>query len=133
MDDLDEINRELAELQDALIVTPETDFETRYAIRVRQAELRELAARHHFDRDSERPTEALLAELGGLRVRLDEIRAHRIDMVSQAGGTFSGGSPGVEEGLNRRLSQAQGADKVRARIGRIEGILIDRGVTIPID
>ncbi len=130
--DLDLILRELSEVQDRLIALPEDAFAERYELRCHQDELRDQMASFRVDFDAERSTDDLLAELSGLRSRLTAIEGQRIDMVSQAGG--SGGMTGAmtpEEGLNRKMDEAAGAGEIRSRIGRIKGILIDRGVEIP--
>jgi hypothetical protein len=61
------------------------------------------------------------------------LRKQKIDLVSQAGsggeGTHEMGNLGGVD-LNRRTIQAGGADQIQARIGRIAGILADRGVEI---
>jgi len=130
--DLERSLRELSEVQDRLNALPDDAFAERYELRCRQDELRDQMASFRVDFDAERPTEDLLVELTGLRSRLATIEGQRIDMVSQAGG--SGGVTGAmtpEEGLNRKMDEAAGAGKIRTRIGRIKGILIDRGVEIP--
>lgn len=127
--DLDQALRELSEVQDRLIALPDDAFAQRYELRCRQDEIRSQVASSRVDFDAERSTEDLLSELSGMRSRLTEIEGQRIDMVSQAGG--SGGMTGAmtpEEGLNRRMDEAAGGGEVRARIGRIKGILMDRGV-----
>jgi len=130
--DLDQVLGELSEVQDRLIALPDDAFAERYELRCRQDELRDQMASLRIDFDAERSTENLLSELSGLRSRLATIEGQRIDMVSQAGG--SGGVTGAmtpEEGLNRKMDEAAGAGEIRSRIGRIKGILIDRGVEIP--
>ena len=132
--DLDQVLGELSEVQDRLIALPDDAFAERYELRCRQDELRDQMASLRIDFDVERPTEDLLAELSGLRSRLTAIEGQRIDMVSQAGG--SGGMTGAmtpEEGLNRRMDEAAGGGEIRSRIGRIKGILTDRGAEIPED
>ncbi len=130
--DLDQALRELSEVQDRLNALPTDAFAERYELRCRQDELRDQMASFRVDFDAERSTDDLLAELSGLRSRLTAIEGQRIDMVSQAGG--SGAMTGAmtpEEGLNRKMDEAAGAGEIRARIGRIKGILIDRGVSVP--
>ena len=130
--DLDQVLGELSEVQDRLIALPDDAFAERYELRCRQDELRDQMASLRVDFDVERSTENLLSELSGLRSRLASIEGQRIDMVSQAGG--SGGLTGAmtpEEGLNRKMDEAAGADEIRSRIGRVKGILIDRGVEVP--
>jgi hypothetical protein len=129
---LDLALHELSEVQDRLNALPEDAFAERYELRCRQDELRDQMASFRVDFDAERSTEDLLSELSGLRSRMAVIEDQRIDMVSQAGG--SGGATGAmtpEEGLNRKMDEAAGAGEIRTRIGRIKGILIDRGVEIP--
>lgn len=130
--DLDQVLGELSEVQDRLIALPDDAFAERYELRCRQDELRDQMASLRVDFDVERSTENLLSELSGLRSRLATIEGQRIDMVSQAGG--SGGLTGAmtpEEGLNRKMDEAAGAGEIRSRIGRVKGILIDRGVEVP--
>ena len=130
--DLDRMLRELSEVQDRLIALPDDAFAERYELRCRQDELRDQMASYRVDFDAERSTGDLLSELSGLRARLTEIEKQRIDMVQQAGG--SGGMTGAmtpEEGLNRRMDEAAGGGEIRSRIGRIKGILIDRGADVP--
>ena len=130
--DLEQSLRELSEVQDRLNALPDDAFAERYELRCRQDELRDQMASLRIDFDVERSTENLLSELSGLRSRLATIEGQRIDMVSQAGG--SGGLTGAmtpEEGLNRKMDEAAGADENRSRIGRVKGILIDCGVEVP--
>ena len=130
--DLDQALRELSDVQDRLNALPDDAFAERYELRCRQDELRDQMASFRVDFDAERSTEDLLSELSGLRSRLMAIEDQRIDMVSQAGG--SGAMTGAmtpEEGLNRKMDEAAGAGEIRTRIGRIKGILIDRGVELP--
>ena len=130
--DLDQALRELSELQDRLNALPSDAFAERYELRWRQDELRDQMASFRVDFNAERSTDELLSELSGLRSRLTVIEDQRIDMVSQAGG--SGAMTGAmtpEEGLNRKMDEAAGAGEIRTRIGRIKGILIDRGVELP--
>lgn len=132
--DLDAILHELADVQDRLSALPSDAFAERYELRCRQDELRDQVASLRVDLDVERSTDDLLAELAGQRARLAEIESQRIDVVSQSGGgTYAGaGSDGwgaVE--INRQIENGSGASELRARIGRIKGILIDRGVELP--
>jgi len=130
--DLDQALKELSEVQDRLNALPTDAFAERYELRCRQDELRDQMASFRVDFDAERSIDDLQSELAGLRSRLTTIEGQRIDMVSQAGG--SGAMTGAmtpEEGLNRKMDEAAGAGEIRARIGRIKGILIDRGVEVP--
>jgi len=129
--DLDALLRRLSEVQDQLLALPDDAFAERYELRRRQDELREEASAFAQDAHAGSSTDDLLTELESLRQQRDAIAAQRIDMVSQSGGgSFTGeGTFGYEDRINRPI-MAQ-ADEIVARIGRIKGILIDRGVDIP--
>lgn len=130
--DLDAMLQELSDVQDRLNALPSDAFAERYELRCRQDELRDEMAAFRVDFEAERSTEDLLSELAGQRSRLVKIERQRIDMVSQAGGSGAGvGAFTPEEGLNFKMDEAAGAGEIRARIGRIKGILLDRGVDIP--
>jgi len=126
--DLDQVLRELSDVQDRLIAAPDDAFAERYELRCRQDKLRGQVASLRIDFDADRSTEDLLSELSGLRSRLSTIEGQRIDMVSQAGGS---GAITHEEGLNSKMDEAAGAGEIKSRIGRIKGILTDRGVEAP--
>lgn len=132
--DLDQILRDLSEVQDRLIALPDDAFAERYELRTRQSELREQMASLRVDFDAKRSTEDLLSELAGQRSRLAAIETEKIDIVSQSGGgTLSGaGSDGWGAvGINQQIEAGAGVADIKARIGRIKGILIDRGAEIP--
>lgn len=133
LSELDEVLRQLGEIQDELLALPEDAFARRYELRARQEELRRLAAEARSGRDLETGTDDLLAELAALRRRLAEVERLRIDLVSQSGGGGTGGSHAGADAwgavrINLGIDAAQGRDELVARIGRIKGILIDRGV-----
>jgi hypothetical protein len=128
--DLDAVNRELAEVVDALNNTPSDDFAARHALRTRQDELRELAAGFRVDADEQRSTEDLRIELAARESQINAIYGSGIDMVTQAGGgSGTGGSytSAAEGGINRQVRDASGAGEVQARIARLREILADRG------
>jgi len=132
--DFDRLLRELGEVQDELIALPSDAFAERYELRGRQDELRERIARFRVDLDVDRSTEDLLRELAGQRARLARLEAERIDLVAQSGGGSGSGSGSDGWGavvLNQQIEAAGGAKEIKGRIGRIKGILIDRGVEIP--
>lgn len=131
MSELDELNQELARVQDDLLALPDDAFEARYRLQKRQDELREQAAAYHQDRDARRSSAELIAELAALRGQLEGIYDQQINLVSQAGGGTAAG-PGADGyggvGANQAIFEAQGGNRVRARIDRIRGILSDRGI-----
>jgi hypothetical protein len=132
--DIDELTRALADIQKQLIDLPDDAFEQRYRLRQKQDALRAEAKTHAQDLDRQRTTPDLLSELSGLRSQMKAIEKQRIDLVYQAG---SGGATSSEMGnlggvkINRGIDEAQGLPKIKARIGLIKGILIDRDVEIP--
>ncbi len=131
--DLDRITQALARVQCELIDLAEDAFAERYELLQRRDQLRREATAFRVDFDARRPTEEMLDELSGLRNRLSDLEGRRIDMVKQSGGSAAG--PGAEGwggvSLNQQIDAAGGMPEVKARIGRIKGILIDRGVEIP--
>ncbi len=131
--DLDRITQALARVQGELIDLADDAFAERHELLQRRDQLRREAAAFRVDFDARRPTEEMLDELSGLRSLLSELEGRRIDMVKQSGGCAAG--PGAEGwggvSLNQQIDAAGGMPEVKARIGRIKGILIDRGVEIP--
>jgi hypothetical protein len=127
---LDALNRELAGIQDELLALADDAFAERFALQKRQDELRERAAAFHQDWDSQRSTEELQAELKALRGQLKGIEDQKIDLTMQGGGSGPGGHGSGWGGvsLNQGLLEAQGANRVHARIGVIKGILADREI-----
>ena len=133
---IDEINRDLSEVLDGLLALPPDAFAERYALQERQRALREEAATFAEDHDANRPTAELQKELAALRTNLEALMGERINLALQAGGGGSGGGQGGSYGgrdgilINAAMDEAQGTNRVRARIGRLEGILLDRGEPI---
>ena len=127
--DLDAVARELANVQDALLALPDDAFAERFELLKRRDALRARAGAFAGEWDASRPTADLRAELAALRARRDSIERQRIDMVSQSGGGGQGSGADGWGGvvLNQKISQAHGLGDIEGRIGRIVGILIDRG------
>ena len=134
MSDLERITKELAEVDDAIWRLPDDAFAERYALLKKRDALRDEAARLPHDWDAQRPTEELVKELKAQQHHLDAIVDEQIDLVSDAGGGGMGGSGGGKDsstfGLNQKIADANNAAAIRERIGRIKGILIDRGVDV---
>lgn len=132
MSDLDRITRRLAAIQDELSKLPDDAFAARMDLRAEQDQLRAYARAYREGIDESRDTDELLAELQQLRRRLAEIDAMKIDMVKQSGSTGPAGADGwggVQ--LNQQIDAAQGTEELRKRLGRIKGVLTDRGVDVP--
>ncbi len=130
--DLDRMTQPLARVQGELIDLADDAFAERHELLQRRDQLPREAATFCVDFDARRPTEDMLDELSGPRNRLSELEGRRIDMVEQSGGSAAG--PGAEGWggvtLNQQIEAAGGIPGIKARIGRIKGILIDR-VEIP--
>lgn len=126
--------RQLSEVQDQLNALPDDAFALRSELRTRQSELREQARSFAYARDEDKFDEDLLEELRALRDRMKVIERQRIDLVGQAGGGSMSGEMGNLGGvkLNRSMDEAAGLPQIKARIGEIKGVLIDRGVDIPV-
>jgi len=128
-----EFINQLAVVQDALLALPDDAFAEKYELKMQQDELREQAAQFAVDQDEGRSDAELLSELSGLRSQLAQLEKQKINLVSQAGGgpgeSTMGNLGGA--GLNAGMMEASGANRIKARIGVIKGILTNRGVEIP--
>lgn len=135
MDEVEDLTRQLADIQKQLLDLPDDAFNERFELRKRQDELRARARGGDNPLDRNRSAEDLLSELKALRSQMKEIEKQRIDLVGQAG---SGGPGSGEMGnlggvkINKGIDDALGMPRIRARIGVIKGILNDRGVEIPV-
>jgi hypothetical protein len=129
-----DIARQLSEVLDELIALPDDAFAQRWELRKRQEELREQARAFAYAPDEDKFDDELLDELRALRDRMKVIERQRINLVSQAGGGSMSGEMGNLGGvkLNKSMDDASGLPKIKARIGAIKGVLIDRGVDIPV-
>jgi hypothetical protein len=134
MDQLSELTRELADLDEQIWALPDDAFAEKHELLKKRDVLRERAAEHAVDADKERSAAELLSELSGLRSQLGQIEGQKIDLVTQAGG----GAPGMGNmtnlggvSLNAQMMEASGAGRIQARIGVIKGVLTDRGVDVP--
>jgi len=134
MSDPTDLNRKLADVQDRLIALPDDAFEQRWNLRKEQQDLREQARAFAYAVDEDKFDDELLSELRSLRERMKAIEHQRIDLVGQAGGGSMSGEMGNLGGvkLNRSIDDAMGLPKIKARIGVIKGVLMDRGVDIPV-
>jgi hypothetical protein len=134
MSDVDDLIKELGEIQKQLAELPEDANAERFELRKRQDELRAEAREHAGDLDKDRPTSEMLYELDALRAQMKAVEGQRIDLVQQAG---SGGAATGEMGnlggvkINKGIDDAMGLPGIKARIGRLKGILRDRGFDIP--
>ncbi len=130
--ELSNLVRRLAEIQDELLALPNDEFAKRHELLQERDALRQEAAAHAGELDAGRSDEELLAELGSLRSQLKQLSRQKINLVSQAGESGSGemGNVGAFD-INARMMKAGGAEQIRARIGRITGLLTERGIDVP--
>lgn len=129
---VDSLIRELGEVQDRLIALPDDAFAERFELLKLQDQLREQAALHTAGVDNERPTEDLLAELASLRQRRDALESEHVNVMLQASNIDAAGFSGNADAaqINRQMDSARGLPQIVSRIGRIKGILTDRGVAV---
>ena len=134
MDDqpsLDELNRRLARIQDRLLELGPEDHAQRYELKVEQDRLRRHARRYATERDVDRSSDDLRAELAAREKELETIRRKMVNAAAQAGG--GGGGAGSFEGpldafkINNALKSGSDADTLIQRIARLETILKERG------
>jgi hypothetical protein len=127
-----DIIRQLSAIQDELNALPDDAFAERWELRSRQDELREKAREFSYAMYEDKFDDELLEELRALRDQMKAIEKQRIDLVVQAG---SGGMSNMGNlggvAINKGIDDAQGLPQIKAKIGRIKGILEDRDVTIP--
>ncbi|MCH7583106.1 MAG: hypothetical protein IIC72_10785 [Acidobacteria bacterium] len=110
-----------------LELAPE-DFDEQYKLHVERDRLRKMTRQYAEDRDANRSSEDLSAELEARKSALDAIRKRMISSAAQAGGgtgAFEGPGDGLK--INRAMISATGADKLMQRIARLETILKERG------
>lgn len=128
---LDELNRRLARIQDRLLELGPGDHAQRYRLKVEQDRLRGQARRFARDRDVDRSTEDLKAELEAREKALEEVRRKMMNAAAQAGG--GGAGAGSFEGpldafkINNALISGSNAEALMQRIARLETILGERG------
>lgn len=107
------------------------DFAARYELKMEQDRLRKLGRRYASDRDLQRASADLMAELRALDTALEKIRARLMNVAAQAGG--GGAGAGSFEGpldafkINNALLSGSNAETLIHRIARLETILKDRG------
>lgn len=132
MTDIEHLTRELADLHDRLAELGADDFAERHRLLQRQDAVRAELRSTGKDADLERSDEALLSELAARRAQLAELERQQINMTSQSiagaqGITFSASERRIADGLTASL----GIPEIQARIGRLKGVLEQRGVEIP--
>lgn len=125
MSTLDQLLSELASTQDALIATPDDDFGRRQHLRSEQHRLRALIREQRKSGPEPGDAESIRSEISRLEARVEEIRAQRIDVVSQTGGgSESAGWEGLGAmQLNSGIERASGLAELQKRIAELELLL----------
>ncbi len=130
MERLQEINKRLGEIQDELLALSDDDFARRNALAMERDRLRDEAATFVVDRDKDRPSSELIAELKAKRSQLGSIARKYVAGAKQTDGSFAGtGSGGAAGtiGINKAIDDSTGRAAVELRIAQLETILKERG------
>lgn len=126
----EEITRRLAEIDEELWSLDAGDFETKYELQKERDRLRAIV-RSEADRDADRSTEDLLAELAARRKALTQIQKSMVNSAGMSGGggaetgSYAGPADGVR--LNTGIVAATGAQELFQRISKLETMLTKRG------
>lgn len=126
----EQITRRLAEIDEELWSLDAGDFKTKYELQSERDRLRAIV-RSEVDRDADRSTEDLLAELEARRKTLTQIQKSMVNSAGMSGGggagagSFEGPADGVR--LNTEIVAGTGAKELFQRISRLETILTQRG------
>ena len=128
MSDIDLLWRELNHVREQLAST--TDPNAVADLTRRRDDLRERARLAALEAQ---PTDALKAELASLIERWTGIQRMRIDLVQQSGGGAEHGIDNARDAMaiNRGIDEAQGRDRIEARIAAIRRILEERAPEPP--
>ena len=125
---LDDITRDLAAVQDALIAADDSDNVAMGELRLRQSVLREEARGYSDDLVDTRPTAHIRSELRARQDQRDKLAKHRIDLIKQSS-SGSGTAPDAipEATLNRKLMSAHDVAGIESRIAHLNQLLEKRG------
>lgn len=118
MSRIDDVLRQIYDLEQQIAELPDDDFVTRIELRDQVLELRSEVGKLRVGADAESPTDHLLAQLTELRRQRKQLRKQRIDVVKQ----------GVETRIYPEVEAGLGISDVEGQIKRIEEILVARGV-----
>ncbi len=130
-----DLTRQLAAIQEQLLALDEDAFAERWDLRRKQDGLRKEAKRFAYAMYEDVFDDELLTQLFSLRARMKAIENQRIDLVSQSGSAGAGMSDLRSHNalkMNMTMDAAAGLPQIKERIGAIKGVLIDRGVYIPV-
>lgn len=128
---LEELNQQLASVQDQLLGLDPSDFAEKHRLKTEQDHLRRVAGKFRQERDLKRSDKDLLAELRSREASLDEFRKK---MPEPAQAVSAGSDAGAWNGpadfmkLNEAMRPSSGIGAQMLRISQLLGILKDRGV-----
>ncbi|KAA3638479.1 MAG: hypothetical protein DWP92_06035 [Armatimonadetes bacterium] len=129
---LEEINRDLGSVLDAMIALDDDDFAKRYELLKRQDELRVEAGRFQTDFDEQRPTQDVMDELRSMRKQRDAEVKNQAGRNMMSGPGGSGSAAGAVSAemveLTLKAKAASPLDGLNTRIAALESILLARGV-----
>lgn len=120
---LGEINRRLAEIDAALDGPARAPSPEQYALLTERDYLRALASAYHTERDRDRSTSQLRAELESLERRLKSEVASRTGFVTSKGGGSHSPTPGAWIKLAAQARQGSLLSRLQGRIGEIDSEL----------
>lgn len=126
MDDVSDLVRRLADVQDRMLALDPRDLSARYELEKERDALRSEASEFAGQVDEGRSATDIERELAALRAQVEAIIDSKIDLVVQSGGGSNAG-PGADGMggvvLNQLISAAGGMDRIRARISHLEAVL----------
>jgi len=126
---IEEIDRELVDINEKLETLPADEFASRVALHQRHLELKARAAELNADAGEQRTTEDLEAEVRSLDERISAIQHEFIDTPEQDGDGNITGPYERKRGpskMNQEISEAAGATELIARREKLQKILSDR-------
>lgn len=126
MTTVDDIVKELADIQRRLLDLPDGDRAEQFKLLSRRDELRRQASALGGTWDADRPTEDIEAELASQRERLEALVDSHSGYVTSRGGNSQGPDGGEKAKLTWRAKQAAGIDPILARIAYLESLLAKR-------
>ncbi len=128
---VEEINRRLGEIHDALLKLGADDFAAKNHLHIERDRLRDEAKSYQQDRDAARPSSELIGELKQRHSQLESIAKQYINPAKAAdagfGGTGAYSGPADAQSINRNIDQGTGRGDVERRIAHLESILKERG------
>ncbi len=122
--DLDEVLRELGDIQDRLNELPHDAFAERAELRERQEELRSAARRASDDMSDPDTVEGIAQQIRHLEHRRDQVLGNRLSPSAAAQTGMGGGiDPEYVHQMNRQLAEAADLEGIEAELSRLRARL----------